>query len=177
MQINELKAEVAKFATIRDTLAYSADVLRDVTARQKCGAGHLSTTAESSVPAMYGWQCFVCRFHPRGSVVACGRYANLAAEQGTGGANGKGGSHGSTLERIEGELSSTAGHLAGAASDLSACRGCGWSLLVFSVHRYALCTVEPDLWSCAACSSVREEHWAESHCRAKAVQREILTCH
>ena len=38
MQINELKAEVAKFATIRDTLAYSADVLRDVTAHQKCGA-------------------------------------------------------------------------------------------------------------------------------------------
>ncbi len=40
MQINELKAEVAKFATIRDTLAYSADVLRDVTAHQKCGAAH-----------------------------------------------------------------------------------------------------------------------------------------
>ena len=38
-QINELKAEVAKFATIRDTLAYSADVLRDVTAHQKCAAG------------------------------------------------------------------------------------------------------------------------------------------
>ena len=45
-QVNELKAEVARFAAIRDTLAYSADVLRDVTAQQKCVARDASQVRE-----------------------------------------------------------------------------------------------------------------------------------
>ncbi len=50
LQVNELKAEVAKFATIRDTLAYSADVLRDITAQQKCVAPHVFRGCEQTLP-------------------------------------------------------------------------------------------------------------------------------
>ena len=58
-QVHELKAEVARFATIRDTLAYSADVLRDLTAQQKCVAATCITPLDlvkyhSAVHRFYG---------------------------------------------------------------------------------------------------------------------------
>ena len=62
-----------------------------------------------------------------------------------GAARDKGSSHGSTLERIEGELSSTAGHLAGAALS----HGC----------QSEVQTLNTDVsWPCAARPSVREHY-------------------